>query len=96
MLLPGRVPRPVVGGCQLMPVIPPSLADNPPMNRSAAASAAARRHSAGKFIARTRGPGTRFHPATRRSRSAFPTTETELKLIAAAAMMGLSSRPNTG
>ena len=30
------------------------------------------------------------------SRSALPTTETELKLIAAAAMMGLSSTPKKG
>ena len=32
----------------------------------------------------------------RRKRSAFPTTETELKLIAAAAIIGLSNRPNQG
>src|SRR5579883_2598321 len=32
----------------------------------------------------------------RRSRRAFPTTDTELKLIAAAAMTGLSSRPKNG
>ena len=31
-----------------------------------------------------------------RSRSAFPITDTELKLIAAAAMMGLKSHPNAG
>ncbi len=31
-----------------------------------------------------------------RSRSAFPMTETELKLIAAAAMIGLSRRPTKG
>ena len=32
----------------------------------------------------------------RRSRRALPTTDTELKLIAAAAIMGLSNRPKTG
>jgi hypothetical protein len=31
-----------------------------------------------------------------RNRSAFPTTDIELKLIAAAAMIGESSSPNTG
>lgn len=31
-----------------------------------------------------------------RSRSAFPITDTELKLIAAAAIIGESSRPNFG
>jgi hypothetical protein len=30
------------------------------------------------------------------NRSAFPITDTELKLIAAAAMIGLSSMPNAG
>ncbi len=34
--------------------------------------------------------------STPRSRSALPTTDTELRLIAAAAIIGLSSRPNTG
>jgi len=38
----------------------------------------------------------RPHSATRRSRSALPMTDTELRLIAALAMMGLSRRPNTG
>ena len=33
---------------------------------------------------------------TRRRRSALPITDTELRLIAAAAIIGLSSRPNTG
>src|SRR5207302_4063411 len=45
------------------------------------------------------GPADPSHPAqrcTRRSRSALPTTETELKLIAAAAIIGLSSRPKKG
>jgi len=32
----------------------------------------------------------------RRKRSAFPITDTELKLIAAAAITGLSSTPNAG
>jgi len=32
----------------------------------------------------------------RRNLSAFPITETELKLIAAAAIIGLSKSPNTG
>lgn len=32
----------------------------------------------------------------RRSLSAFPITETELKLMAAAAIIGLKSMPNTG
>ncbi len=34
--------------------------------------------------------------STRRSRSALVITETELKLIAALAIIGLSSRPKTG
>jgi hypothetical protein len=33
---------------------------------------------------------------TSRSRKALPTTDTELKLIAAAAIMGLSSTPKNG
>lgn len=33
---------------------------------------------------------------TRRRRRALLTTDTELKLMAAAAIMGLSNRPNTG
>jgi len=36
------------------------------------------------------------HNRTPRSRNAFPTTETELKLIAAAAIMGLSRSPKNG
>ena len=36
------------------------------------------------------------HSAVRRRRNAFPITETELKLIAALASMGLSSTPNHG
>ena len=36
------------------------------------------------------------HAFTRRRRSAFPITETELKLIAAAAIMGLNSKPEKG
>jgi hypothetical protein len=36
------------------------------------------------------------HTATLRSLSAFPTTETELKLMAAAAIIGLSSNPKKG
>lgn len=37
-----------------------------------------------------------FQRSTLRSRSAFAITETELKLMAAAAKIGLSSQPNTG
>src|SRR5439155_1409869 len=37
-----------------------------------------------------------FHNLALRSRSALPMTETELKLIAAPAMMGLSSTPKSG
>ena len=37
-----------------------------------------------------------LYSRTNRSRSALPITETELKLIAAAAMMGERSRPNAG
>ena len=40
--------------------------------------------------------GERFYSLTRRSRSEFAITDTELKLIAAAANMGLSKIPNTG
>lgn len=36
------------------------------------------------------------HALTRRRRSALPTTETELKLMAAAAIMGLSNMPKKG
>jgi len=36
------------------------------------------------------------HSACRRSRSALPMTETELNVIAALAMIGLSSRPKAG
>ena len=36
------------------------------------------------------------HKATRRSRSEFAITETELKLIAALAIIGLSSTPGAG
>jgi hypothetical protein len=36
------------------------------------------------------------HSRTKRSLSAFVITETELKLIAAAATIGLSNRPNAG
>ena len=39
---------------------------------------------------------TLFQMRTRRSRSALPMTETELKVIAAAAIIGDSSRPNDG
>ncbi len=38
----------------------------------------------------------RGYRLTRRSRRALPITETELKLIAAAAIMGLSKRPKAG
>ncbi len=36
------------------------------------------------------------HNTSLRSRSAFPMTDTELRLIAAAASMGLNSMPKTG
>ena len=36
------------------------------------------------------------HSRTKRSRNALPMTETELKLMAAAAMTGLSRRPKAG
>jgi hypothetical protein len=36
------------------------------------------------------------YTSTRRNRSALPITETELKLMAAAAIIGLRSSPNTG
>jgi hypothetical protein len=36
------------------------------------------------------------HTFTRRRRKAFPTTETELKLIAAAAIIGFNSKPKKG
>jgi len=36
------------------------------------------------------------YSASLRSRSALAMTETELKVIAALAMLGLKSRPNTG
>ena len=38
----------------------------------------------------------RFHSLTRRSRNAFPITDTELNVIAALAIVGLSSRPKNG
>lgn len=38
----------------------------------------------------------RFHNRTKRSRRALPITETELMLMAAAAIIGLSRSPNTG
>ena len=37
-----------------------------------------------------------FYRRTRLSRSAFPTTETELRLIANAAIIGFSSNPMNG
>ena len=40
--------------------------------------------------------GSTGHTSARRSRSAFAITDTELKLIAAAAIIGLSRRPNAG
>jgi hypothetical protein len=39
---------------------------------------------------------TDIHSGARRSLKAFPTTDTELKLIAAAAIIGLKRRPNQG
>jgi len=38
----------------------------------------------------------RRQPPTRRNRNAFPITETDDKLIAALASIGLSRMPNTG
>ena len=38
----------------------------------------------------------RPHSCTRRSRRALPMTDTELKVIAALAIIGLSSRPKNG
>ena len=38
----------------------------------------------------------RFYNVTLRKRNALPITDTELRLMAAAAIMGLSSSPNTG
>jgi hypothetical protein len=49
-----------------------------------------------KSIPRGLRPPYRTYSATRRNRSALPTTETELRLIAAAAIIGLSSRPKNG
>lgn len=43
-----------------------------------------------------RGIGAAATQSTRRSRSAFTITDTELKLIAAAASIGLSKIPNAG
>ena len=40
--------------------------------------------------------GKNIYSSTLRSRSAFVTTETELRLMAAAAIIGLRSRPNSG
>jgi hypothetical protein len=37
-----------------------------------------------------------FHPLTERKRSAFAITDTELRLIAAAATIGLKRTPNAG
>jgi hypothetical protein len=59
-------------------------------------------YQAERNVARHRAVGSRAHgfqtphAATLRSLSAFPTTETELKLMAAAAIIGLSSRPKKG
>ena len=48
------------------------------------------------IVAHDRRPRRDIHSSTCRRRSALPTTDSELKLIAAAAMMGLSSRPKAG
>ena len=40
--------------------------------------------------------GFRRHSGIRRNRNALAITETELRLMAALAIMGLSTRPNTG
>ena len=52
-----------------------------------------RRPPPGSQIARI---PTVIYISARRSRNALPMTDTELRLMAAAAMMGLSKRPNTG
>ncbi len=50
-----------------------------------------------KYQARVQGDfAAGIHNLAARSRSAFVITETELKLMAAAAIMGFSSRPNAG
>jgi len=41
-------------------------------------------------------PPSRYQTRARRSRKALPITDTELKLMAAAAMIGLSSKPKAG
>ena len=50
------------------------------------------------FCTGTAGESRRMSPSsdTKRRRSAFAMTETELRLMAAPATMGLRSRPNTG
>ena len=42
------------------------------------------------------GPVCQFYNRNFRSRNAFAITDTELKLIAAAAIIGLKSKPKTG
>ena len=49
-----------------------------------------------KDSATTKSLDTGTHSTTRRSRKALPTTDTELKLMAAAAMIGLRRIPNAG
>lgn len=41
-------------------------------------------------------PGIGYHNAPRRSRSAFPITDTEPKVMAALAIIGLNSKPTRG
>ncbi len=52
------------------------------------------RVSGGSIVAHT--SRVERHICALRNRNALVTTETELKLMAAAAMIGLSSRPKTG
>jgi hypothetical protein len=49
--------------------------------------------SGGRYKVKT---GRAIHSFTRRSRRAFEITETELKVMAALAMIGLSSKPKNG
>ncbi len=48
------------------------------------------------FMATSTVAGKRAHKRTKRRRSEFAITDTELKLIAAAATIGMSSKPNAG
>ena len=48
------------------------------------------------YISKSTGICIAIHSLTFRSRSALPMTDTELKLMAAPAMMGLRSKPKNG